>query len=260
MPSKPFVNAVKKFGYGINIELWYIVSSFRSEDRFSLVLSLKTKHSWSDVLYNKNAKKYGVGIFLPDNKIEGLTTKDGFTTDNQTSDEANKNNTWVNNKGVLYASDVENFDQKELINYLMGNFVNGTGPENIIFPTNGAASLKLKNSGIANEAITQLLDKNIDFVELQVSGNFHAPSSIARNGFLAIETFIGSASVSVSRTTGGNLYVKIFNVTSLTSGDAEKHWWWNNYSNSVVRSNDGNNKYGNISQTFSFTIKDPNTY
>lgn len=46
MPSKPFVNAVKKFGYGINIELWYIVSSFRSEDRISLVLSLKTKHSW----------------------------------------------------------------------------------------------------------------------------------------------------------------------------------------------------------------------
>ena len=53
--------------------------------------------------------------------------------------------------------------------------------------------------------------------------------------------------------------VKVFNVSSLTSGDPYKALPWNSVPKSVVRdpfklSNTGANNYGNISQLYQFTM------
>ena len=51
------------------------------------------------------------------------------------------------------------------------------------------------------------------------------------------------------------LKVSVTNITSITSGDYRKHLPWNDYTKSVVRLKDRETPYGNISQTFSFTMK-----
>ena len=56
-------------------------------------------------------------------------------------------NHWVNNNGVFYAEEY-NFETKDFSNFLLGMMINGVGPENIIFPTNGKVSRSLKSSGI----------------------------------------------------------------------------------------------------------------
>jgi hypothetical protein len=73
------------------------------------------------------------------------------------------------------------------------------------------------------------------------------------------ETFIGSAQVTISQISDKEVMVKIFNITSLTSGDLAKHLPWNNYPTSVVRDPSkagyaAANNYGNVSQVYSFTL------
>ena len=69
----------------------------------------------------------------------------------------------------------------------------------------------------------------------EYSGNIHAIPSIAKHGFFGVETFIGSAQVTISQISDKEVMVKVFNITSLTSGDLAKHLPWNNYPTSVVR-------------------------
>ena len=101
-----------------------------------------------------------------------------------------------------------------------------------------------------------MIEKGEQNLTREVSGNKYAPSTILGNGIFHPETFVGSATVSVNKTNRNELSVQIFNVTSLTSGDYEKHLPWNNWPMSVVRTNSGTlpNRYGNISQTYSFTV------
>ena len=54
--------------------------------------------------------------------------------------------------------------------------------------------------------------------------------------------------------TATDIKVSVFNVTSIASGDLWKDLPWNNNSTSAVRYKDNPTPYGNISQTFNFTI------
>ncbi len=194
--------------------------------------------------------------------MRGISSKDGYTSDSR--DGASKYNLWVNSKGVYYAGDCREFNTIDFSNFLLGNMINGDGPENIVFPTNGRVSTYLKNSGIANDAIEAFYKKNASYngeyligFTSEMSGNTHSLGSVLENGLWHPETFLGSATVTVSKTNAEEIMVEIFNVTSITSGDLWKHMPWNHYTKSVVRNNDGKtekNKYGNISQTFSFTV------
>ena len=135
------------------------------------------------------------------------------------------------------------------------------------FPTNGTVSSSLKNAGIVKDALNTFYKSNkgktSDFTPLineydgtTFNNNF---KSIFANGTFHPETFIGSATITVSQHNKTELMVTIFNISSLTSGDFMKHIPGNDYPMSIIR--DPNlsqgakqNQYGNLSQTYSFTI------
>ncbi|MCQ2209924.1 MAG: hypothetical protein MJZ34_06495 [Paludibacteraceae bacterium] len=159
-------------------------------------------------------------------------------------------------------------DEKKIVAYLMHSFVTGKGYENVEFPTDGPVSSLLKKSSVVRlglndyrrinqcryKAGKDLID--INFLEFNVQvylGNaISASSHVSVNN---LETFMGSAAVCIEKISDEDIKVSVINITSITSGDAMKHAAWNDYSKSVVRLKDKETPYGNISQTFSFTMK-----
>jgi len=213
--------------------------------------------------YKKNFTKYMNGTYDASAKTTaGISDKPGYTSDSEGG--ADKGNLWVNNTGVFKANDYQNFDEKEFTNFLLGNMINGTGPENIEFPLNGKVSNFMKESGIAIEAMSSwyILNRGRSTLvggEAEISGNFYNPFSFVFNGMFHPQTMVGSATVIITPTNNKEVLVQVFNVTSLTSGDFSKHLPWNNYPMSVVRDpsksrSSGANKYGNISQLYQFTM------
>jgi len=214
--------------------------------------------SGGDKDYAANSQAYMQGTSNPNEKITGASNKSGYTSDSKNAD---KYNLWVNSSGAFDANDYKNYSDRGLVNVLLGNFIKGKGPENIVFPTNGVVSNQLRGAGIVEDAVNSFYSTNKGRKTLvgtngEYSGNMYSFHSVLKNGEFSLETFIGSASISVRPISNSELMVKIVNVTSIASGDLAKHLPWNKYPMSVVRdpSNPRGNKYGNISQTFSFTI------
>ena len=152
------------------------------------------------------------------------------------------------------------------VNTLMGHFINGTGPENYVFPRNGAVSNEMKGSAIYKKAFFKFFNKNLDAIasgeELKEFnsgsgfGMFEQISTVVRNmGVLNVENFVGSAKISIEPISKDEVLVTVFNVTSLTSGDFSKHYPLNDYPKSIVRDPNSltQETLSNISQTFSFT-------
>ncbi len=192
----------------------------------------------------------------------GVSNKTGYTSDSK--DGADKGNLWVNNTGVFKAADYKNFDTRDFSNFLLGNMINGTGPENIEFPLNGTVSNYMKDAGIVNDAMTSWYSLNQGRSTLvggkaEFSGNSHMLGAAISKGIFAPESFVGSATVIITPINAKEVMVQIFNVTSITSGDPYKALPWNSVPTSVVRdpskpSSSGANKYGNISQLYQFTM------
>jgi hypothetical protein len=216
--------------------------------------------------FKKNFTKYTKGYYDRDAKVTGgITDKPGYTSDSEEG--AFSGNLWVNNRGIFYMDNYTDINTAEFANYLLGCMIYGVGFENIVFPTDGTVSSSLKGAGIVNDALDAFYEINRgksfqletlkdEFSGTTLSNNF---KSIFSNGFFHPETFIGSATITVASLNNKELMVTIFNITSLTSGDFMKHIPGNKYPLSIVR--DSNlpqgsvlNQYGNISQTYSFTI------
>ena len=140
---------------------------------------------------------------------------------------------------------------------LLNNFVQGSGPENYNFPNNGIISSKFLNSDIVKAA---LADYNLGILapnqSVQYSfGGKELIKDTYRNGTIfSITGLVGSGTITITPTAKG-LQIKIFNITSLTSGDffknpvSDKNW-----PNSIIRNPDAVTPYGNISQTFNLLI------
>jgi hypothetical protein len=211
--------------------------------------------------YEQNFSIYMNGTYDANATVSGVENKPGYTSDSQ---DASKYNLWVNNKGVFFANDYPNWDSRDLTNFLMGCFVTGTGPENIVFPTNGSVSNLFKDAFVVRDAIaawyaTNTGRNNLVGITTEMDGNKGNLWSVIENGFINPESMIGSATVKISPVNDKQIMVTVINVTSLTSGDLRKHLPWNDYSTSVVRdpskaSSRGANAYGNVSQTYSFTL------
>lgn len=192
----------------------------------------------------------------------GVSDKPGYTSDSKGG--ADKGNLWVNNTGVFKADDYQNFDTRDFSNFLLGNMINGTGPENIEFPLNGTVSNYMKGAGIVNDAMSSwyALNKGRSTLvggEAEFSGNSHMLGAAINKGIFHPESFVGSATVMITPISSTEVMVQIFNVTSITSGDPYKALPWNSVPISVVRdpsktSSSGANKYGNISQLYQFTM------
>ena len=193
-----------------------------------------------------------------------LVNKEGYTA---SSKNPHVYNEWVNNRGIFYMDNSTFTNTAEFSNYLLGCMIYGVGYENLFFPTNGTVSSTLKNAGIVKDALTIFYTKNkgkgnnLISISDEISGNSlgNNPRSIFANGIFHPETFIGSAAITVKQHSATELFVTVFNVTSLTSGDFMKHMPWNTYYQSIIRNpslpqGDERNHYANISQTYSFTI------
>ncbi len=176
-------------------------------------------------------------------------------------------NMYVSEKGATVVAE----DAKEGEDYntnitdmLLHNFISGKGTENYIFPHNGKISRAFVNSHIVKDALKQFYDAG------DMDGTYRGHFGLAElkantkeyNGnVFNIEGFVGSASVTIVKNES-DLVITIFNITSLTSGaltakilsksehiDTKDVW-----PVSYVREEGKTTPFGNISQTFSFTI------
>ena len=59
------------------------------------------------------------------------------------------------NKENVFAND------RQLVNHLLGNFIYGKGPENIVFPENGKFSNMLKGSIAVGETLVKWRNENM---------------------------------------------------------------------------------------------------
>ena len=177
-----------------------------------------------------------------------------------------KHNRYVNNNNAFQVNG--RITPDNFVNILMGHFVNGTGPENYIFPLDGAVSNEMRNSAIFSNTFDKFLNENLDAIASSGNLKGHSSgsgfgvseqlSSAFRNaGILNVENFVGSAKVTIKPINNDEVLVTIFNVTSLTSGDYYKHFSADSYPNSIVRnpSRSTQEAQSNISQTFSFTVQ-----
>jgi hypothetical protein len=149
-----------------------------------------------------------------------------------------------------------------VVKELMSNFVSGYGPENYEFPTNGIISSQFLDSDILKAALKDF-QKGESIQNKQYSfGTTDLIKDTYRNGTIFnITGVVGSALITINRnTTAEGIEVKIFNVTSLTSGSLGKElFFWDKekyYPKSYVRNTENAIvvPYGNISQTYSLKL------
>lgn len=192
-----------------------------------------------------------------------MSKKSGYVSDSRTLEKANQTNQWVNESGVFYMDNYTDINTAEFANFILGCMIYGVGPENIVFPTDGTISSSLKKSGIVKDALDMFYKKNkgrkeklLTFSD-EINGTTYNNNFryIFANGIFHPETLIGSAHIKVEQNDKNTLKITVFNITSLTSGDFEKHW--NEYPMSLIRKQvlgGVKTEYGNTSQTYSFTL------
>jgi len=145
-----------------------------------------------------------------------------------------------------------------IVNLLLGNYIKGVGPQNYIFPVNGEISKGLLGSRILGDAFSAWqsggskdnFEKKIEF-----SGSRQG-ELIAQGKVLSLENFVGSANVTINKTSANEIIVRIYNVTSITSGDISKHLPGGTWMPSVVAdpSNGGAQPYSNILQIYQLSF------
>jgi hypothetical protein len=151
-----------------------------------------------------------------------------------------------------------------LVNLLLGSFLKGTSPENVVFPKNGFGSEFLRDSPQVIEALTKYANlkgndgKYLD--KLEDKANTPRIIDSFRDAF-KLKDFIGSVDYSIKKV-GDLLTVTLTNVTSLTSGTLGKeletklfgttHFWPEGKLKGSIKGDDTNTNY---TQTFSLTFK-----
>jgi hypothetical protein len=168
----------------------------------------------------------------------------------------------VNENSQFLIKDESKFpNDKALINFLLGNFAWGEGPENYVFPTDGKFAKSLSNSYLVDNALIAWSKDGAkdDFAMWNGMGIYRQQRAFWDNlGVLNLENFLGSAGVKINKIDDKQIMITIFNTTSLTSGDLTKHLYpfdWG-YGKSRMRGPLASFKtpYGNISQTFKLTM------
>jgi hypothetical protein len=110
---------------------------------------------------------------------------------------------------------------------MLGYFIKGTGPENLMFGPNDDISKEMEYSVIVAKAMKDYLKVNGEAScadDLQMVRNFYSFGkkgyihSLLKNGGASVEGFVGSANITVKPVTMTEVEVTIFNITSLTSG------------------------------------------
>jgi hypothetical protein len=116
--------------------------------------------------------------------------------------------------------------EKNWVNYLLGNFFMGEGPENIYFPSDTEPALYLSEALIVKRAIKQYTHapaKTTDSTWIYHGrfGVIDLISTIIRP--LSIKHFTGSAEIRIYPFNDTMLMITVINITSLTSADYTTH-------------------------------------
>jgi len=174
-------------------------------------------------------------------------------------DPQNKFNMKVFSGAVLNVdeSQAKHFDNYEafVVDRLMSNFRSGEGAENYNFPTDGIISSKFLTSDILQYALTKFKSGNRVESEQFSFGPKELAKDFLRNATLfSITSLTGSGTITIVPNKDG-VQIKIFNITSLTSGDIFKSPSNDtNWPKSYVRNPDKITPYGNISETYNLFL------
>ncbi|HET9824144.1 MAG TPA: RHS repeat-associated core domain-containing protein [Chitinophagaceae bacterium] len=154
-------------------------------------------------------------------------------------------------------SQAKHFDNYEafVVDRLMANFTTGKGAENYNFPTNGIISSKFLTSDILRSALEKFNSGNKVESEQFNFGAKELAKDFLRTGTLfSITGLTGSGTITMVPNKDG-VQIRIFNVTSLTSGDLVKNPSSDaNWPKSYVRDQQKTTPYGNISQTYNLFL------
>jgi len=205
-------------------------------------------------------KKEGRSKEIQGSEVE--TGKDDFITDTDPQS-AKQFNMYVNNSSVFKVdeSNANKFNDYSgaVVSVLLSNFVTGKGPENVEFPVNGIISSKFLQSDILHNALKDYLAKPVGRSQQYPFGFKELTNDLKRNGTLFSMTgLVGSGMITIEPTADG-IKIKIFNITSLTSGSLGKELFpQDSWPHSYVRAYKTITPYGNISQTFNLFIPNAN--
>jgi|GEM_PF-2872761 len=199
-------------------------------------------------------------LAIPGETVKNHTNNYVTDTDDKSADRFNM---YVNTTQTLKVDESNAGLYKNYESYivakLMSGFVGGYGAENYEFPENGIISSKFLNSDILHEA----LGRHLAGEELRNEQIGFGFSTLAqdtwRNGTIfSITGLAGSGNITITPTDAG-IQIKIFNITSLTSGAFGKEAFGkDNYPASYVRNPGQTITFGNISQTFNLFILNEN--
>ncbi len=202
-----------------------------------------------DEKYFEKNSKTSLGGYLR------VLDKNSFFGNNKNrSDNVNKTSQFLLNEDAFS-------NEKELVNYLLGNFIWGGGPENIVFPENGKYSLSMKGSIMVGESLLKWAKNNykdgIYKWQMDLRGKINVD---VRSGIFSLEHFLGSAYTRISHINAEEIKIEIYNITSFGSGNITKDIpivkWFVDKPLSTRRMDGSTNHptYSNTSQYFSITI------
>jgi RHS repeat-associated protein len=224
-----------------------------------------------DISYSAHAKNLltNPGELFGKGKLQGTTVNNSqsrYVTDTETAP-AETFNMFVSTSSTFKVdeSNASQFNNYEafIVDKMLIGMVTGKGPENWEFPTNGKISSLFLRSDILQEALTEY-NKNAgnQFGPTQIPFGFVklASDTWRNNGNIwNVTGLVGSGTITIIPKATG-LQVKIFNITSLTSGALGKEIPGfifgpeSIYPKSYVRDPEKTTPYGNISQTFNLFI------
>jgi len=115
--------------------------------------------------------------------------------------------------------------ESAFVNFMLGHYINGTGPINYVFPVNGEVSNFMRGSQIVKDAIAEWQKAGSkDGWNAKVEfGPATQLRLLKENKLISAENFVGSANITINVANSNQILLRIYNVTSITSGDFMKH-------------------------------------
>jgi hypothetical protein len=218
----------------------------------------------SVISINASLHYYLENIRVKPGNLLGITRKKNdsfiYVTDTD-SGYAEKFNLFVDTSSAFEVAETNasRFDNYEafVVSKLMENFVRGEGPEYYIFPTNGIISSEFLKSDILKDAMNDFrIGKTVEKKQYTYNLIDLAKNVLRFGTFNNINGLVGSGNITIRKVNNGVL-IKIFNITSLTSGTFGKEIFKNNvWPKSYIRNHTNKTPYGNISQTFGLFVTD----